>query len=149
MVPDNDGSLKRKIASRVRVAEVVGADKVSSFGGAEFIDKAHLSTAIISALQKSAIFTSVSTNEGDIDLFVSVLSQDQKDLSIMHYTARLLVEYRFAARNGDAIWSETYDTTFSSTAFSGATRTVEAREGAVRQNLSALIQGINKRWPVK
>lgn len=148
MVPDASAGPSRKIPLRVRVAEV-SAEQKSRFGGPALIDSAVMQGAAIAALSRSGIFTGVSANEGDVDLVVSVLSQDQKDSSITHYTARMLVAYKFVAKDGRTLWSETYDTTASSTALGGATRTVEAREGAVRENLAAMIQGVKARWPAQ
>lgn len=148
MTPDTSLGPNRQIPLSVRVAEVAGG-KQGSFGAAQLIDNAEILAAVVATLNKARIFAGVSTGQGDIDLFVSVLSQDQKNLSIMHYTARMLVVYKFVAKDGSTLWSETYDTSFSSTAFAGATRTVQAREGAVRENLAALVQGIKERWPSK
>ena len=148
MVPDTSAGPSRKIPLRVRVAEVT-ADQKSRFGGPALIDGAGMQGAVVAALLRSGIFPGVSAKEGDVDLVVSVLSQDQKDLSITHYTARMLVAYKFVAKDGRTLWSETYDTTASSTALGGATRTLEAREGAVRENLAAMIQGVKARWPAQ
>ncbi len=148
MTPDTSLGPNRQIALSVRVAEVAGG-KQGSFGSAQMVDNADILAAVVATLNKSRIFAGVSTSQGDIDLFVSVLAQDQKDVSIMHYTARMLVVYKFVAKDGSTLWSETYDSSFSSTAFAGSTRTLQAREGAVRENLAALIQGIKERWPSK
>lgn len=146
MVPEATAGPSRKIPLRVRVAEVATGQKVR-FGGPALVDSANLSAAVIAALNKSGIFSGVSANEGDVDLVVTVLSQDQQDASLTHYTARMLVAYKFAAKDGRTIWAETYDTTASSTALSGATRTLQAREGSVRANLAAMIEGVRTRWP--
>lgn len=146
MVPDTSAGASRKIPLRVRVADVT-ADQKSRFGGPALVDRAGMQAAVISALNKSGLFSGASASEGDIDLVVSVLSQDQKDLSITHYTARMLVAYKFVGKDGRSLWSETYDTTASSTALGGASRTIEAREGAIRENLAAMIQGVKARWP--
>lgn len=146
MTPDVGPGPSRKIPLRVRVAEV-SAEQKSRFGGPALIDQQTLSAAVVAALDRSGLFAGVSPSQGDIDLVVSVLSQDQKDLSITHYTARMLVAYKFLAKDGKVIWSETYDTSASSTALGGATRTLQAREGAVRENLAALIEGVKARWP--
>jgi hypothetical protein len=148
MVPDTSAGSARKIPLRVRVAGV-NADQQSSFGGPALVDRATLSAAVIAALNKSGVFSGVSMNEGDVDLVVSVLTQDQKDLAITHYQARMLIAYKFTGKDGKVIWSETYETTASSTALGGASRTLEAREGAVRGNLAAMIQGVKERWPAR
>lgn len=148
MIPDIGLGPNRQIPLSVRVADITGG-KQGSFGSAQLIDNADIQAAVVATLHKSGIFAAVSTSQGDIDLFVSVLSQDQKSLSIMNYTARMLVVYKFVTKDGSTIWSETHDSSFSSTAFAGATRTLQAREGAVRENLAALIQGIKERWPSK
>lgn len=148
LVPDTSAGPSRKIPLRVRLAQVDSSQK-QFFGGPRLVDSAEMSTAVVATLNKSGIFAGVSSTDGDIDLVVAVLSQDQPPQSLTEYTARMLVAYKFVAKDGSTIWSETYDTSFSAVAFNGATRTTLAREGAVRENLAALILGIKERWPVK
>lgn len=142
MVPETSGAADRKIAMRIRVGPVTGA-RDSHFGGAPFPSNEKIREALVATLEQAGIFTSLSTTAGDAELTVSVLSQDQQGM--LPTTARLVANYKLAARDGATIWSETYDTTSSAGDLGGATRTVKAQEGAVRENLKAFLQGIKER----
>lgn len=142
MVPDTHGEPERKFAMRVRVGPVIGA-RDTFFGGAPFPSNEQVREAVVATLEQAGVFSAVSSTAGDSELTVSILSQDQQGL--VPTTARLIANYKLAVRDGTTIWSETYDTTFSAGDLGGATRTVKAQEGAVRENLKAFIQGIKER----
>lgn len=142
MVPEANGAADRKIAMRVTVGQVTGA-RATSFGGAPFPSNEQVREALLATLEQAAVFSAASSTAGDVELTVSVLSQDQYGL--IPTTARMVANYKLAARDGTTIWSETYDTTSSAGEFSGATRSVKAQEGAVRENLKAFVQGIKER----
>lgn len=148
MVPDTGPAPAAPIPQGVRLASVEGG-RSASFGGAAMLEDKTIREAVLATLRKARLFASVSETEGDIDLAVKVLSQDQVvgESGFLHYKARLVVAYTFSDRAGAPIWRETYETSFSSSAFSGATRTVEAREGAIRLNLAELVTGVKERWP--
>ncbi len=66
----------------------------------------------------------------------------------MNRIQETIVSYEFVDNNSKKIvWHDTYQSEFGSMALSGATRTVRACEGSVRENLALLLQGINERWP--
>jgi len=142
MVPDTAGP-ERKIAQRVRVMPVVGA-RDTYLAGPAFPTHAQVYEALVATLEKAGIFAAVSASAGDVDLTTTLLSTDQQGL--LPYTVRLVANYKFTARDGTVMWSETYDSSFSAGDFAGATRTVNANEGAVRENLKAFVQGVRERW---
>jgi hypothetical protein len=143
MAPDDGGGPDRKVAMRLQVGAVTGA-RPTFFGGAPFPSNEQLREALVATLEKAAVFTAVSTTAGEAELTVTILTQDQQ--GILPTTARMVANYKVAARDGAVLWSETYDTSFSAGEFSGATRTVKAQEGAVRENLKAFVQGLKARW---
>jgi hypothetical protein len=143
MVPES-AAAHRTVALQVQVKPVTGA-RAASFGGAPFPGNEALTKTVLLALQKLKVFATVSESAGDVELLVSVLAQDQQ--GVYPTTARMVANYRFVGRNGDTIWSESYDTSFSAGDFGGAARTLNAQEGAVRKNLEAFFQGIKDRWP--
>lgn len=143
MVPEVMAGAEHKIAQRVRVMPVTGA-RDTFFGGAAFPAKEKLHKALVATVEKSGLFAGVSLSAGDVDLTMSVLSIDQT--GFLPYTVRLVANYKFTARDGTMIWSETYDSSFSASNLGGATRTVNANEGAVRENLKAFVQGVRERW---
>jgi hypothetical protein len=143
MVPEATAGPERKIAQRMRVMPVSGT-RDTFFGGAAFPSKEQFHEAVVATLEKSGIFAGVSPSAGDVDLSVSVLSIDQQ--GFIPYTVRLVANYKFTARDGSLLWSETYDSSFSANDFAGASRTVKANEGAVRENLKAFVQGVRERF---
>ncbi|MBV1904488.1 MAG: hypothetical protein KUG75_00310 [Pseudomonadales bacterium] len=64
-------------------------------------------------------------------------------------TGQSINTYRLTNADGEVLWLKTYESEFSSHAFSGATRTVEAREGSVRENLASLSEGLKNYWKNK
>ena len=132
-----------KLGGTVRVADVTGGKK-STFGGAEMINNDQFKKALILALQQSGLFDEVSADHGDLDLNATIRSEDQKTSRGLQYTATMVVSYKFVDHAGKTAWSGSYDSEFSSVAFSGAARTVEAREGSARENLASLINGIRE-----
>jgi hypothetical protein len=143
MVPEATAGPERKIAQRMRVMPVSGT-RDTFFGGAAFPSKEQFHEAVVATLEKSGIFAGVSPSAGDVALSVSVLSIDQQ--GFIPYTVRLVANYKFTARDGSLLWSETYDSSFSANDFAGASRTVKANEGAVRENLKAFVQGVRERF---
>ncbi len=142
MAPETFDLPNRKISKRLHVGQVTGA-RDRSFGGPGYPSNEQIKEALVTALQQAKIFSEVSTTTGDIELTVSIISQNQE--GFIPFMARMVANYKVSAQNGDTVWSETYDTTFGSANFAGAVRTVRANEGAVRENLKAFIQGINDR----
>jgi hypothetical protein len=138
-----------KIGTSIKVMDVTGGQK-STFGGAEMINNEQFKKALILALDRSGLFNSVSPDSGDVDLYATIRSEGQKTSRGLQYTATMVVTYKFVEpATSNVIWTASYDSEFSSTAFSGATRTLEAREGSARENLASLIQGIRQQWPKK
>lgn len=142
MVPDGAVGADRTFPLRVSVAPVTGA-RETFFGGAPFPKNEEVRAAVVGTLEKSRLFTAVVPSGGDAELTVTLVAQDQQGM--MPTTARMVANYRLARAGGDTIWSETYDTTFSAGDFAGATRTVRAQEGAVRENLRAFLAGVRDR----
>lgn len=143
MVPEATAGPERKIALRVRVLPVTGA-RDTFFGGPAFPTAEQVQEALLATLDKSGLFAGVSTAAGDVDLTMTMLSYNQE--GILPTTVRLVANYKFAGRDGNLAWSETYDSAFSAGNLGGAARTVAANEGAVRENLKAFIQGVKERW---
>lgn len=134
---------ERRIPLRVRVMPATGS-RDTNFGGPAFPKPEQYQEALVATLVKAGIFPVVSANAGDVDLTTTILSVDQQGL--IPYTVRMVANYRFTSSGGTTLWSETYDSSFSASNIGGATRTLNANEGAVRENLKALIQGIRERW---
>lgn len=143
MVPEAAAGPERKIAQRVRVMPVTGS-RDTFFGGPAFPTHQQWHEALVATLEKAAIFGGVSADAGDVDLTTTLLSTEQK--GFLPTTVRVVANYKFTGRDGNVIWSETYDSSFSAGDLGGATRTLNANEGAVRENLKAFVQGVRERW---
>ena len=143
MVPEATTGPERKIAQSVRVMPVTGT-RDTFFGGPPFPTNEKIHEALVATLQKAGIFAGVSPSAGDVELRVTVLTQDQQGL--IPTTARMVANYKFTASDGALVWAETYDSSFSAGDLGGAARTVAANEGAVRENLKAFAQGVRERW---
>jgi hypothetical protein len=146
MVPELQQQSEWRVGNSVKVMDVTGGQE-PTFGGPEMINDDDFKAALIATLEKSRLFRVVGTNSGDIYLYATIRSQEQRTGPGLQYTARLVVSYKFVDKAGEVVWLESYESEFSSVAFAGATRTVEAREGSVIENLASLIQGIRERWP--
>jgi hypothetical protein len=145
MVPKSAAQAGLSVGKSVRVMAVTG-DRESSFGGPSFITNEQFKKALSITLQQSHLFNEVGGDLGDLDLLATIRSQDQRVSRGLQYTATMTVTYRFLDRAGKVVWTGSYDSEYSSVAFSGAARTVNAREGCARENLAALVQGIKDEW---
>lgn len=146
MAPEAGGNSGRGTGMSVQVMEVTGGKK-STFGGPDLVNNEQFREALILALKDSGLFTRVGTDPGDLQLFANIRSQDQKAGRGLEYTATMLATYRFVQNGSNTVWSESYESEFSSTTFSGAARSLRAREGSVRENLKSLLAGIRQRSP--
>lgn len=145
MIPDTDTRLSLQTGENIRTVSVRGEQK-SVWGGASYATKEQIHVAVVETLTGSGFFSSVDLGEGDLNLEVVVRSQGQDVGMLLQYTGKMTVTYRFTDTAGDAVWSATLESSGSSKAFSGATRTAEARERTVKANLSALLNELNKSW---
>ena len=59
---------------------------------------------------------------------------------------QVAITAQLPSADGAVVWSETYGSAFSAGDLGGATRTLNANEGAVRENLKAFVQGVRERW---
>ena len=145
MVPKPSTTPVTKINASVRVMDVVGGKKSACFGCAPMIKSEQFKKALLLALRNSSLFDEVSGDNGDVALQATIQSEEQA--GFLPTTAKLVVTYRFSDRIGKVIWTASYSSEGSSGNLGGAARTVHAHEGSARENLKALIQGIQTQWP--
>lgn len=141
----HSASSQSLIGKSLQVAQVTG-EKKTSFGGPEYVHSDQFKQALILALRQSGLFSAVRTDHGDLVLYAMIRTQDQRVSRGLQYTATMVVTYRIEDRQRKVIWSKSFESEFSSVAFSGATRTVHAREGCVRENLASFLQGVRESW---
>jgi len=134
-----------KTGQSINKIEIRG-EREEVFGGPAFAKKDQIFSAAKTALIESNFFDSVDESQGDLTLYIVVRSQEQDVSLFLEYKAITTISYRFENSKKEVVWFKSLETEFSSHAFSGATRTAEAREGSVRENLSALIDGIQSSW---
>jgi hypothetical protein len=143
MVPNLQPCQGARIGNGVKILEVTeGTEGV--LGGPVSVTKEQFSKALILAIEKSGLFGSVSTQSGDLRLHTKIRWQSQRGL--WPSIAAMLVQYQLIDQSGKILWAESYYSESSSRAFSGGTRCVLAREGAVRENLVALVKGLREWW---
>lgn len=149
MVPTFQSQPQWTTGRSVKVMAVTGdlkSRRPFPFTGPEFSND-QFRRAVISTLLSSGLFSEVRTDRGDLELYVSVVSQDVKVI-LGQETATMVVGYKFTDKFGNVVWFETYESEFSSvTPGAPSTRMVKIREGCAKENLSAFIQGIMERWP--
>lgn len=144
--PESQSNSGRSLTGQsLRIVKVTGGQE-SSFGGPEYVHADQFQQALILALRQSRLFSAVNTDYGDLDLYASIRTQNQRISRGLQYTATMVVSYRIENPEGKVLWRKSYESEFSSVAFSGATRTVRAREGCVRENLASLLKGIREDW---
>ncbi len=144
MVPDIDTQWSLQTGKSIRTVAVRG-ERESIWGGPLYAQKEQIHFVVVEALRASGFFTSVDTGAGDLNLEIFVEEQSQ-DPGLFPYTGRMAVTYRFTDTNGEAVWSATLNSSGSSNALSGVTRTIVARERTVKANVTAFINELNKSW---
>jgi hypothetical protein len=145
MVPDPGAQTVRQFGSSVRPVTVSG-EQESVWGGPAYITPEQLHSAVVAALSQFGAFGSVDEGEGDLELAVIVRSQGQKVSMLLEYAGQITVTYRFTDASGAVVWLKTLESSGSSHAFAGATRTTQARERTVKANLTALLSELEKSW---
>ncbi len=146
MVPDAPTTAFKNTGQSIRTISVRG-EQDSVWGGPSYAKKEEIHEAVALSLSGSGLFGSVDRGQGDLELLVLVRSQDQKVSLMLEYTGLLTVTYRFSDQNGNVVWTKTLESSGSSHAFSGATRTRVGRERTVKANLTALLSEIEASWP--
>lgn len=143
MVPVFDDKTPIKTNKSISRIEVRG-EKEEIFSGPTYAKKDQIHYAARETLKRMAIFNSVDEGKGDLTMHIIVRSQTQNSSLLLEYRASITITYRLVNIGGDVIWSKTFETEFSDHSFSGATRTVKAREGSVRENLALLAESLGK-----
>jgi hypothetical protein len=148
MVPEAPSQSANAIGHSVRVMDVALESK-TEFSIWETqptaVDSDQFREALMRALKKANLFSDVSVDHGDIDLYAAIRLQSQTGM--LPVTSKLLVTYKFTDTSGNTIWTTSYESESSSNAISGLERVSNAREGSVRENLAALVKGIQQHWP--
>jgi hypothetical protein len=146
MIAKLNSPINSTIDKSIKVAEVIGAKK-NTFGGPTFITNKKFKKVLITSLKKSGIFKEVKSAENsDFELYVRIIDQDQilPGGFGLTYLARMSVEYKIVdRRTGNVMWETVHESEHAKTAISGVSRTLQAREGAVKKNLEIFIKGIN------
>jgi len=128
------------------ISITVKGEKEEIFSGPAYAKKEQIQQALRIGLRNANIFNSVDEGKGTLNLTAIVRSQSQSASLMLEYRAKLTVSYRITDTTDKIVWFKTFESEFSSHAFSGATRTVEAREGSVRENLKSFINGLKTSW---
>jgi hypothetical protein len=145
MLPPTAPAPVPRFAGVLRVMPVTGA-KTAQFGGPALVSNEMFREALVAALRRSNLFRGVETEaRADWELHADFLAHGQG--VGLDYRAAMVVQYRIVQqRSGTEIWRQGINSRHEVTvsqAFSGATRTIMANEGSVRENLTQLIALMN------
>lgn len=145
MVPADPVAATQRFDRALRIASVSGG-RSPEFGGAAVVSSEMMREALLSALRRSNLFRAVEAERpGDYDLHAQIYAQTQSADSL-DYVASLGVRYRLVdTRSGAEVWQRELNSRYLvavSSALSGATRTVTAREQSVRDNLARLVRDL-------
>ncbi len=146
LVPDNARSSLPSTGQSIRKI-TVRSEQESFMGGALYVEEADIHTAVAQALANSGLFDTVDQGQGDLNMLVLVRSQDQKSSVMLEYTALTTMTYRLSDQSDSVVWAKTIESSGSSHAFAGGTRTREARERSVKANFTAMVGELGKSWP--
>ncbi len=100
--------------------------------------------ALLTSLRQAKTFANVSPDTGELRLRATIKAWRGE---VPVYRSRLLVNYEFADNNNRIVWSETYESEYGDNSFGGVNRRTRGIEGAVRENIKSLIDGLAERPP--
>jgi hypothetical protein len=145
MVPTDIPSSGHQLDQTVKIMPVTGTQERSLID--PYVGNGQFQQALLETLQRSNIFRSVQSNDGDLLLFAIIKQQDrvQPDNIFLDYRIRTVVEYRFeAASDQHLIWDKTYESEFGSDFVGDRANVVE---GSIRENLLTFLKGLSGSWP--
>ncbi len=141
MAPHNVDRSVIEIPKTLRILVRGGGD--AQFGGHEILSNEEFSVPLATAMQKFAMFSSISDVSPDLLLQADIGAQ-QQGLDGLAYSAAMPVRFHILeASTGEELWTGAVTGRHTATfgdAFSGAKRTVLAREGAVRSSIEMLLE---------
>jgi len=145
MLPTDPPAATPRVDRTLRVASVTGG-RSPDFGGPAVVSSEMMREALLAALRRSNLFRGVDAERpGDYDLHAQIHDQTQNADSL-DYVATLGVRYRLVdTRSGAEVWRRDLNSRYLvavSSALSGATRTVTAREQSLRDNLTRLVKDL-------
>ena len=147
MIPVDEEHVFENKSKTIEVDFPIGGKESDPMWEGSKIDNASFLNALIMSLKQSNLFTEVDPAENpDIRLSTFIMSQGQPSFGI-NMTVTLLVRYTLTiAANGSLIWEKDIPSSYTATvgeAFVGAVRVRKANEGAVRENLKALLNELD------
>ena len=108
--------------------------------------------AVVLALGKANLFSAVVTDStADLTLQIDLIQQldvVQRSLSRWEHRREVIVAYELVEpATKQIVWKDTIRTVAGSTAIGGNAAVTESSEGAVRENIKALVLAAGDQWP--
>ena len=143
LIPDGIGKHQFSTGKSIKSVNVTGEQDIH-FGGPYYAKPKHIVEAVTEILSQSRIFNSVGDGQGNLTLNIILRSQTQD--GFIPYNAHATLTYRLIDEQDNVVWVRTFESTGSSSAFAGGTRTVKARERSIQANLSAFVDALKTYW---
>lgn len=144
MVPESTDIGGKHFEQSLKIVEPIGGQK-SVFAVQDYVENPEMHGALMGAFEKANLFASV-TDSGTADLelhteIIEVAASGGFNMTVAFVTQYWLVD----PRSGDEIWRKGINARNEerlSETWSGSARAVKALEGAVRDNISQLIEAL-------
>ena len=141
MVPESTNTSGMRFEQSLKIVEPIGGRK-SVFGVQDYVENQEMHGALMAAFQKSNLFSSVTDSvSADLELHTEIIEVAPSggfNMTFAFVTQYWLVD----PKTGEEIWRKGINARNEerlSDTWSGAARAVKALEGAVRDNISRLI----------
>ncbi len=144
MVPESTDTGGKRFEQSLKIVEPIGGRK-SVFGVQDYVENGEMHGALMGAFEKANLFASV-TDSGTADLELHTEIIEVAPSGGMNMTFAFVTQYWLVdPKTGDEIWRKGVNARNEeklSETWSGAARAVKALEGAVRDNISRLIEAL-------
>ena len=146
MVPESTNTSGKHFDQSLKIVEPIGGQK-SVFGVQDYVENQEMHGALMGAFEQASLFSSV-TDSGTADLelhteIIEVAPSGGFNMTFAFVTQYWLVD----TKTSEEIWRKGINARNEervSETWSGAARAVKALEGAVRDNISRLIEELAK-----
>lgn len=146
MVPDSTNVSGKQFEQSLKIVEPIGGQK-SVFGVQDYVENYEMHGALLGAFEDAKLFSSV-TDSGSADLELHTEIIEVAPSGGMNMTFAFVTQYWLVdSKSGEEIWRKGINARNEerlSETWSGAARAVKALEGAVRDNISRLIEELAK-----
>lgn len=144
MVPESTDTGGKRFEQSLKIVEPIGGQK-SVFGVQDYVENQEMHGALMGAFEKANLFASV-TDSGTADLELHTEIIEVAPSGGFNFTFAFVTQYWLVdPKTGEEIWRKGINSRNEeklSETWSGSSRAVKALEGAVRDNISRLIEAL-------